>query len=274
MITNNMVAEFLKSSDFKGKLNEEMYHKIGTYVETHQFTHRIRGYDDNGYYFDEGSETNRYTAEYYNYIKSMTVINKEKDDPCFLIIKTVMFNMKFEFSCGCPILCWIKTNKFKKNTAYNVSMSSINNIRSAVYDIFMNFCKKYEPKNNEPVQMDMNNLVVRLCDLCGDTYKNINRRKHIENKFKEIFSNIPGVHYEKFTVFKNKIRNTEGNVTLTFKECYLTFVYSYKQNEDCQFLIDSFIRSRCKNNNEYKVSLDFLLATNDAKNELSRTLTI
>ena len=128
--------------------------------------------------------------------------------------------------------------------------------------------------------MDVNNLVLKLSNLCANTSENIKRRKHLENKFKEIFSNIPNVHYEKFTVFKNKISDTEGTVKLTFKECYVTFVYSYKQNEDYQCLtenysIESFIRSRCdRNSNEYKVSFDFLLATNNAKNELSRTLNI
>ena len=128
--------------------------------------------------------------------------------------------------------------------------------------------------------MDMNDLVLKLSDMCGNTSEIVKRRKRLENKFKEIFSGIPDVHYEKFTVFPYKISDTEGTVKLTFRECYVTFVYSYKQNEDCKFLtenclINSFIRSRRdRNNKEYKLSFDFLLGTDKAGDEISRTLNV
>lgn len=128
--------------------------------------------------------------------------------------------------------------------------------------------------------MDMNDLVLKLSDMCGNTSEIIKRRKRLENKFKEIFNDIPDIHYEKFTIFPNKISDIDGTVKLTFKECYVIFVYSYRKNdthkcltENC--LINSFIRSRRdRNNKEYKLSFDFLLGTDKAGDEISRTLNV
>ena len=53
MINNNCVADFLRSSDFRTKLKDELHCKIGKYEKVHQDTTRISGYDDKGYYYDE-----------------------------------------------------------------------------------------------------------------------------------------------------------------------------------------------------------------------------
>lgn len=148
MINNDCVIGFLRSSNFRTKLKDELHCKIGKYEKVHQDTTRISGYDDKGYYYDEGFETDKCIVEYYNKIKFLNVRYKKNNKSCYLIIGTKMFNSKFEVTYGCPTLCWVKTNKFNKNTNFNVSVLNINNMRKVMYDIFMNFGKENELENN------------------------------------------------------------------------------------------------------------------------------
>ena len=95
-----------------------------------------------------GFETDKCIVEYYNKIKFLNVRYKKNNKSCYLTIGTKMFNAKFEVTYGCPTLCWVKTNKFNKNTNFNVSVLDINNMRKVMYDIFMNFDKENELENN------------------------------------------------------------------------------------------------------------------------------